>query len=482
MICITINQESRRFALVDMLNSAKQCDLLEIRMDRFGIAPEIGELLYHKPAPVIMSCRRPEDGGAWDGTEAERLALLRQCLANKADYLEIELDVADKIDPAPPTKRLITYTVKKEDKAADILKRYEEAQSKKPDVIKLATAATTPEEAWPLVQILAKPAVPTVVQGMGKAGIMLTVLAKKIGAPWTYAALEKGMEAYPGQPSVRELHEIYQLPDIDKHTHLVGVTGFGEREYQTVAALNAAFAHLDLSVRCLPMAVGNARLFQKIVENVKLATVVVETAQQEHLLELVNKKHRSVEIANAVDTIRRNDNEWQGYYTRGQAEIISLSQLLEKKGAGLEWLKGRKVLFMGLSPVGRVLAAEFRGKEGEITVSNADKNKSEEMASELEAKVVPIESVPKAGFEILVSCEKLPEKVEQILYSAMKPGQVIMDLSAEWKRTPLLKSAVKAKCLIVDPSEVFLNQIALQTKLITGKQVETNFFVKAITG
>ena len=35
MICISINQESRRFALVDMLNAAKQCDLLEIRLDRF---------------------------------------------------------------------------------------------------------------------------------------------------------------------------------------------------------------------------------------------------------------------------------------------------------------------------------------------------------------------------------------------------------------------------------------------------------------
>ena len=30
--------------------------------------------------------------------------------------------------------------------------------------------------------------------GLGKPGIMLTVLGKKIGAPWTYAALERGMD------------------------------------------------------------------------------------------------------------------------------------------------------------------------------------------------------------------------------------------------------------------------------------------------
>ena len=42
--------------------------------------------------------------------------------------------------------------------------------------------------------ILARPAVPTVVVGLGKPGVMLTVLGRKIGAPWTYAALERGME------------------------------------------------------------------------------------------------------------------------------------------------------------------------------------------------------------------------------------------------------------------------------------------------
>src|ERR1700690_2646557 len=36
MICISINQESRRLALFDMFNAAGQCDLLEIRLDRFG--------------------------------------------------------------------------------------------------------------------------------------------------------------------------------------------------------------------------------------------------------------------------------------------------------------------------------------------------------------------------------------------------------------------------------------------------------------
>src|SRR6516162_3903285 len=245
MICISILQESRRMALVDMLNAGRQCDLLEVRLDRFGKAPDLGELLTARPKPVIMSCRRVCDGGLWEGNEEERLALLRQCIIDKADYVEIELDVADQIRPFPPAKRVIAYT-NREETPADIAAIYAEAQTKKPDVIKLTTLARTPEEAWPLVQILARPAVPTVVVGLGKPGVMLSVLGAKIGAPWTYAALERGMETYPDQPTVADLETVYHYRAIHRSTRLIGVTGFGERERATAAALNAAFAQLEM--------------------------------------------------------------------------------------------------------------------------------------------------------------------------------------------------------------------------------------------
>src|SRR5205823_4630941 len=157
----------------------------------------------------------PQDGGHWEGTESERLALLRQCIISKADYVEIELDAADEIRRFPPSQRVISYTNLQET-PGDILDIYEDAKTKNPDVIKLTTLARTPEEAWPLVQILAKAVVPTVVVGLGKPGIMLALLSKKIGAPWIYAALERGLEAYPGQATVEDFRDIYRLQDIQK--------------------------------------------------------------------------------------------------------------------------------------------------------------------------------------------------------------------------------------------------------------------------
>src|SRR6516165_9074657 len=143
MICISIAQESRRMALVDMLNAARQCDLLEVRLDRFAKAADVGELLAAKPKPVILGCRRVQDGGAWEGSEDERLALLRQCIISKADYVEIELDAAYQIRPFPPAKRVISYTNLQET-PWDIADIYDQCRLKNPDVIKLTTKASTP--------------------------------------------------------------------------------------------------------------------------------------------------------------------------------------------------------------------------------------------------------------------------------------------------------------------------------------------------
>ena len=89
MICISIAQKSRRFALADLLNAARQGDLVEVRLDCFDQAPNVAELIANKRKPLIMACRRAEDGGEWTGKEEERLALLRQCVVSKADYVEI---------------------------------------------------------------------------------------------------------------------------------------------------------------------------------------------------------------------------------------------------------------------------------------------------------------------------------------------------------------------------------------------------------
>lgn len=479
MICISINQESRRLALADMVNARHFGDVLEIRLDRFGKSPDIGEIIAAKSKPVIMTCRRPEDGGFWDGSEQERLAILRQCIICKADYVEIELDIADDIRSLPPSKRVISYTNLRET-PSDILDIYEDAKTKRPDVIKLVTLARTPEEAWPLVQILARAVVPTVVVGLGKPGIMLAVLGKKIGAPWVYAALERGMEAYPGQPTVSDLESIYRLRDIEKTTRLIGVTGFDDRELITVAGLNASFAHLDMAFRCLPLGVGNMKTFRKIMEAAKLAGAVINAEHQTAILDIQPELHGNAKETQIADVVIRKNEAWHGIHSACQAWTGALRNALSKRYPVDNPFKDRFILITGMNAAAKVIAAEVQRQGGNAILASHDKKTGQAMAHAIGCRFIAFEALYTTLHDVLVVCEAEKDEKAGIRATYLKPGMIVMDLTAAARRTELLRAAEARSCAIVAPLDLLLQTLEVQAKILTGKTVPRDVMLQAI--
>jgi 3-dehydroquinate dehydratase/shikimate dehydrogenase len=482
MICISIAQESRRLALADMLNAGRQCDLLEVRLDRFGKAPELGELFAHKPKPIIMSCRRPRDGGQWEGSEEERLALLRQCIISKADYVEIELDVADQIRPLPPTKRVISWTSLHQT-PADIAEVHARAQTKSPDVIKLTTLARTPEEAWPLVQLLARTPVPTVMVGLGKPGVMLAVLGKKIGAPWTYAALERGMEAYPDQPTVHDLESIYHYQAIDRATRLVGVTGFGARQRATVAALNAAFAHFAMPARCWPVGVGNMRLFRKIIEAVKLAAVVADGEHAHDMLEIAAELEPAAAEEQSVDLLLHRHDKWHGYQTGRRAILAALESAVRARFPSGKGLQGRVAMIVGTGAAARWMARGVQQQGGAVIIAGHDRDAAHRLAHDLGCRHVLFEAIYTTLHDLLIVCDEEAGQAQgrvRLHPGYLKPGMVVLDLMADLETTPLLREAQTRGCAVVTPRQVWFEQTARQARLLTGKDVPPEVLMNAV--
>jgi 3-dehydroquinate dehydratase/shikimate dehydrogenase len=486
MICIAIAQQSRRFALADMVNAAGQCDLLEIRLDRFEKAPDLGELLAAKTRPVIMSCRRRRDGGDWTGTEEERLAILRQCIISKADYVEIELDVADQVRKFPPAKRVITYTNLMEC-PADLPEIYTQAQTNAPDVIKLITKAETPEQAWPLLQILAKPAVPTVVVGLGRAGLLLTVLGKRIGAPWTYAALEKGMEAYPEQPTARDLRQIYHYDAIGRSTRFVGVTGGEDRDVAVVAGLNAAFTHLGLPLRCLPLAVGNARLFRKVLDVVKVAAVVAGEGDRERLREVATELEAEAQEAGAVDLLLHHAGIWRGCSLHAQTAITALQDALRGRFPSENPLQGRMVIVVGVTPMARALASGIQQHGGSAIIASRKREAAHQIAVLVGCRHTLFEAMYSTTHDVLIVCDEEKDSPVKggtspvgVHAGYLKPGMTVMDLTSPLNSSSLLREANRRGCTTVSPRVLFLSQLRRMAEHITGQQMTTGPMEEAL--
>jgi 3-dehydroquinate dehydratase/shikimate dehydrogenase len=489
MICISISQESRRLGLADMLN-AKMLggDLLEVRLDCFREAPDVNKLLSVRPKPVIMSCRRVQDGGHWQGTEEERLALLRQCIVDKADYVEIELDVADQIRPFPPSKRVISYTNLRET-PPDIADIHAQARAKKADVIKLVTLAMPPERAWPLVQLLARATTPTVVVGLGKPGVMLSVLGKKIGAPWTYAALERGMESYPGQATIHDLEQVYHYRAIDRATRLIGVTGFTDLEYLTVALLNAALAHLGFNARCLPLIVGSVPLFRKVMDAVRLAGVVVDEGHRGAVVDIVEELEPAARQVQAADLLLHKDEKWHGYNLLCRAAVAALETALKIRVQADKPLQGRMAMIVGTNPTARAMAFAIQRRGGLPIIASHDRDAAHQLAQVFGCRHVQFEAIYSTTHDVLVVCsdekEQLPAKARSgeagIHAGYLKPGMAVMDLTALPRKSALLREAEARGCTVAAPREILLDQVELLVRLIAGKDVPREQLTEALT-
>ena len=76
MICVCIGRGRHKHMMAEHSHLVEQgAKLVELRLDYITGEVNLKRLLDNRPGPVLISCRRPADGGKWSGTEDERLVL-----------------------------------------------------------------------------------------------------------------------------------------------------------------------------------------------------------------------------------------------------------------------------------------------------------------------------------------------------------------------------------------------------------------------
>jgi shikimate 5-dehydrogenase len=279
------------------------------------------------------------------------------------------------------------------------------------------------------------------------------------------------------------LHEIYRLQDIQKTTRLIGVTGFGEREQITVAALNAAFAHFNLAFRCLPMGIGNMKTFRKIMEAVKLAGAVIDPEHQESIVEIQPELHGLAKQTQAVDVLVQKNSAWHGMYTSGKAWMNALKNALQKRNSGDNPLKDRFVLLAGLTGASRIIATEVQRLGGNAIIATNDKKGGQAVAAAVGCRFIPFEAMYVTLHDVLIVCdEEIDEKANKggIHAGYLKEGMIVIDLTAGAQRSELLRHAEAHGCDIVTPIELLLDLLELQAKRLTGEPVPREVLRSAI--
>ncbi len=311
---------------------------------------------------------------------------------------------------------------------------------------------------------------------------MLAVLGKKIGAPWTSAALEKGMEAYPGQPTIRDLVELYHYRDIGKPTRFVGVTGLGEREFLTAGLMNEAFNKAALPHRVLPMAIGNLKPFRKIIDLVRLQGIAIEEDYYEQIHETAAWDESAKTPTLAADLMMPGDQGWIASNTLGHWAVAALEETLRQRDPEKEQpLQGRLIMLAGCGPLTRMIAPALKAKGAALVFASKDRTLAARMSQAFGGRQVAWEGIYATTHDVLIVSrdERLVDEdadAEQsmpIHPGYLKTSMTVLDLTTMPRRSPFLQEAKLRGCSIVAPSKLLIEQVREQVKRITGHEASS---------
>lgn len=92
---------------------------------------------------------------------------------------------------------------------------------------------------------------------MGEKGLISRILTAKFGGFLTFGTLETGLVSAPGQPTVKELLDLYNFRQIGADTKVHGVIGNPIGHSKSPHLYNAAFKSVGFNGIYLPLLVDS---------------------------------------------------------------------------------------------------------------------------------------------------------------------------------------------------------------------------------
>lgn len=201
---------------------AEIADLAEIRLDLMR-SYDLPRLLRDRPCPVIITHRPRREGGRFEGDERLRVRPLLDAISLGAEHVDIEWDSIHLLAGVNRGQTRIIVSRHDFKRTPEDLPNQYQILATGGDVVKLVGMARHVIDLKPVMQVLRIANRPTIAIGMGEAGLAGRVLALRYSSCYlTYAALEDGAGTAPGQVTVRDLHEVYHVHEINADTAAFG--------------------------------------------------------------------------------------------------------------------------------------------------------------------------------------------------------------------------------------------------------------------
>lgn len=583
LLCVPIMVEDEPTALRDAAEARDGgADIIEFRIDSFFSGSRSAEgdleerevrailrLVRDCPLPCIVTCRAASEAGGpgagYDGDDSARISLYEK-LGTAGDeaaaagrpawqaprYIDVELatyarsaNIRQKIDLAvdhPGQRRLVSTGLilsfhDFSGRPPDLLRRLASiAHEPAARIAKVAFTARSVRDNLELFDLLRDNAAgrPLIALAMGRFGLMSRVLAPKFGGFLTYAALRPGAATAPGQPTVRELLDLYRFRSINRRTRVLGVIGWPIEHSLSPAVHNAGFEAYcadswdnedadPCNAVYLPLPVGpEYEHFKATID------ALIEHPRLDFAGCSVTVPHKQHLVRFAQERIAAGDTRW----SIDEFSILAAAAntlVLERDAAGdcigakvintdvfaatgslaqaLEYLQGRTVALIGAGGVARAIAAGLAIERARVLILNRTRDRADALVEDLRSRLPDAESrgrlaaaeladLPRLNPDAVVNCTPLgmsggpapkSSAVDIGLLKAWgeahraRPDRgelepVVFDTVYTPLRTPLLAAADELGMTLVDGLGMFVAQAGLQFTAWTGRQAPLRLF------
>jgi 3-dehydroquinate dehydratase/shikimate dehydrogenase len=536
-LCVPITVHDETQAAADAHDAkAGGADLVEFRVDEVfagdleapagGPHPEVlmlERLITACPLPCIVTCRSAAEGGAYDGDDADRVSLYERLgtapPGHAPTYLDLELaaytrsaNLKQKVNLAvkhPGQHRevgpsLILSAHDFTGRPADLSRRVLAMQAEPAcAVAKVAYKARSLRDNLELFELLATRSKPMIALAMGEFGLASRVLAPKFGAFLTFAALRPAAATAPGQPTLRDLLDLYRFRAIGPRTAVYGIIGWPVGHSKSPLVHNAAFAELEHDAVYLPMPIptpdtgtpDDAYLLFKatlldLVHDPRLTFrgASVTIPHKEHLLRLAREQGWTIDpiaagvgAANTLVVERKPDG---GFHHAAilNTDVAGLVDPLHDAAGNLQ---GANAAVVGAGGAARAAAYGLARAGATVVLYNRDHDKARAVSDDLAAagtpgiRAMPLDALPKTCCGIYVNCtpvgmaggpapdaSPIPVALTESKNRTSRP--IVLDTVYNPVCTPLLKAAQAAGWTTIDGVRMFVRQACLQSLAWTG--------------
>ncbi len=330
-------------------DAAGRADLVELRLD--GLRhPDVAGALAGRRAPVIATCRPVWEGGRFEGSESDRLGILKQALELGAEYVDVEWNarVMRELLGETTRHRVVLSVHDFTGMPADVARLAAEMGRLAPGVVKIAVTPTGLRDLVALAGIGRGATSPTVLIAMGPVGLPTRVAPAHFGSCWTYA----GNGVAPGQVPTNRLIDEFRVPAVDPSTPVYAVVGRPISHSVSPAMHNAAFASLGMPGVYIPCQAESLDDFVALADALPIVGVSVTAPFKEAAAILTNAEARG---ESALNTLRRlPGGEWEGLNTDVDGFLAPLD--------GIE-LAGRRAAVVGAGGAARSVTEGLRRKQ-----------------------------------------------------------------------------------------------------------------------